>query len=203
MVTNPKPNSGFRWNQPLDGAQARSCSCAKRSSHSHITSSRRGRWKLGDRTHDAAPGRKRVALAAGVDAEHFGRLHQVHGADGSRIQRDERVPGGAIPTADIAITDDERVAVAVQTADCLPLLLASIDSVAWWRRRTPDGGLAAHVPAAAIGRDERRLRHGSARSARGCGPGHRRLLLRGGRDVRATFADGRLHARAARSLVQP
>src|SRR5204863_690471 len=78
--------------------------------------------------------------------------HQVHGAEAVTYKRGVRVPGGAIPTADIAVTDDPAIAVAVPTADCLPLLLvdrqrgAVAAAHAGWR------GLAAHVPAVTIGR---------------------------------------------------
>lgn len=158
MVTHPKPNGGFRWTQPFDPRSDRAlaqgelvlvCEALEPFAHHFFTT--RG-WTLGERTPVAIDGWQDVTRAAGVGVEHFGRLHQVHGADAVTYKRDERVPGGAIPDADIAITDDPGIAVAVQTADCLPLLFvdrqrgAVAAAHAGWR------GLVAHVPVAAIGR---------------------------------------------------
>src|SRR5689334_4674651 len=120
MVTLPKPNGAFRWMQSEAG-QALVCEALEPFAHHFFTTRL---WPLGERTPDSSGGWKDVASAARVNVEHFGRLHQVHGADVVVYKREENAPAGAIPTADVAITDDHNVAVAIQTADCLPLLFA-------------------------------------------------------------------------------
>jgi YfiH family protein len=74
------------------------------------------------------------------------RTRQVHGAS-VVIRRRGDVPGdGELPEADILISNDPDMALAIQTADCVPLLLADpveggvAAAHAGWR------GLAAHVP---------------------------------------------------------
>ena len=185
MVTHPKPNGAFRWNQ-IDGVEALVCTALEPFAHHFFTTRS---WRLGERTHDATDGWKDVALAAGVDAGHFGRLQQVHGADAVAYKRDERVPGGAIPTADIVITDDQDVAVAVQTADCLPLLLVDrqrgvVAAVhAGWR------GLAGHVPATAIGKMSAGFGTDPRDLLVAAGPAIGACCYEVGDDVRAAFAD--------------
>jgi polyphenol oxidase len=95
-----------------------------------------------------------VAAAAGVAPDHVALLKQVHGRDVFVIRRGEgwRRLGGADdqPRADILITDDPDVALVVQTADCVPLLLADpvtglvAAAHAGWR------GAACGVPGAAV-----------------------------------------------------
>ena len=65
-----------------------------------------------------------VASAAGVPLAALIRLHQVHGVN---IHRATEADVGASPhDADIIRTDDGNVAVAVQVADCVPLLLGNV-----------------------------------------------------------------------------
>jgi len=146
-------------------------------------------WPLGERTPDSSGGWKDVASAARVNVEHFGRLHQVHGADVVVYKRDENAPAGAIPTADIAITDDHHVAVAIQTADCLPLLFVDRQrgvvaaAHAGWR------GLAARVPATTVGRMSASFGSNPVDLLVAAGPAIGACCYEVGDDVRATFAD--------------
>ena len=73
-------------------------------------------------THDWAL----VAAAVGVPAERLVRLQQVHGTTVVSLKRGEPIPYSANtwPQADIVVTDDTSLAVAVQVADCAPLLIA-------------------------------------------------------------------------------
>jgi YfiH family protein len=74
------------------------------------------------------------------------RVRQVHGADILVRRRDDESSKTWKPEADIVVSNDPRVAAAIQTADCVPLLIADrlTGSVAaahaGWR------GLAAGVP---------------------------------------------------------
>jgi polyphenol oxidase len=64
-----------------------------------------------------------LAQATGVSPDRLIRLKQVHGSATVVLRRGMPVPSGQ-PSADIVLTDDSTVAVAVQVADCVPLLLA-------------------------------------------------------------------------------
>lgn len=67
---------------------------------------------------------KDVARAIGVPPSHLARLKQVHGV-ASVVVAAKAVPAeGRWPHADIVMTDDPDVAVCVQVADCVPMLLA-------------------------------------------------------------------------------
>jgi polyphenol oxidase len=105
---------------------------------------------------------RRVAAAIGVSPPRLLRLTQAHGTS-VFVFRCGQVPSAAMPgpdgtpicdgqgwpQADIAVTDDPTVALAIQVADCVPLLLAdplagAVAAVhAGWR-----GTAAGAVPAA-------------------------------------------------------
>ena len=68
-----------------------------------------------------------VAATAGVPADRLHRLHQVHG--NSVVVRRTGEPGSWLggtnfPHADIILSNDPSLALAVQVADCVPLLVA-------------------------------------------------------------------------------
>jgi len=184
--TLPKPNGPFRWNQ-IQGQPALTCEpLAPFAFHFFTTRA----WKLGERTPDSANGWMEVAQVARVGVEHFGRLHQVHGRDVVTYKEGERVPGGQIPTADIAITNDPGVAVAVQTADCLPILIvdrqrgAVAAAHAGWR------GLAARVPEVTVGRMASEFGSSPWDLLVAAGPSIGACCYEVGEDVRTAFADG-------------
>jgi YfiH family protein len=92
----------------------------------------------------------RVAATIGVPPERLVHLEQVHGRRVVTIRRGEpRQAGGGRPRADILVSDDPSVALVVQVADCVPLLMAdsrtgAVAAVhAGWR-----GTLAGAAPAA-------------------------------------------------------
>jgi hypothetical protein len=94
---------------------------------------------VGDDPDAVAANRWRLAVAAGIKEPAW--LTQVHGHVVAVL--DEAAP--AIPDADAAITTRAGVVCAVMTADCLPVVLSSVDGAvvgvahAGWR------GLAAGV----------------------------------------------------------
>ena len=71
---------------------------------------------------DARAAWAQVADAAGVPASAVIRMHQVHGAAVHRATAAD--VGAAAHEADIMATADRAIALAVQVADCVPLLLA-------------------------------------------------------------------------------
>jgi YfiH family protein len=92
-----------------------------------------------------------VAAALGVPGEALLRLKQVHGCAtvvADRLQAS--TPPGTLPVADIAVAADDSRAIAVQAADCVPLLIADrrrgvvAAAHAGWR------GLALAVPGVVV-----------------------------------------------------
>jgi len=149
-------------------------------------------WQIGERTPESSDGWKDVARAAGVGVErgveHLGRLHQVHGADVVTYKKGEPGPGGPMPRADVVLTDDPAVAVDVQTADCLPILVADRRTHAVAAAHAGWRGLAAHVPAVAVRRLVSDLGSRVVDLLIAVGPAIGACCYEVGEDVRARFA---------------
>ena len=78
---------------------------------------------VGDDPARVAENRRRVARAAGVDPGDLVTVRQVHGTDLAEVRA-----GGPRPLeADGLVTEDPEVAVAVLSADCVPLVLVDPD----------------------------------------------------------------------------
>jgi YfiH family protein len=150
MMTLPEPTGAFHWTQTSAGPALVCDALAPFAAHLFTTRP----WTLGSATGaDHAAGWREVAAAIGVDAGDLVRVHQVHGASVVVVRRRDRTeaaPDPGLPDADILLTQDPAVALAIQTADCAPILIAdrNIGAVAaahaGWR------GLAARVPTAAV-----------------------------------------------------
>lgn len=105
-----------------------------------------------------------VAAHAGVGPDRLVRVRQVHGAGVLVVRRGQPLPDARepAPTADIIVSDDPGVALAVAVADCVPLLVAdrrlgvAAAAHAGWR------GTAAGVAAVLVGEMAARF---------GCRPG--------------------------------
>ena len=107
-------------------------------------------WPLGASVGgDGGEAWAEIAAAVPVDVNRLIRVQQVHGA-GVLVWRAGDVRWPARPQADIIINSDPAVALAVQSADCVPLLFvdqrtgAVAAAHAGWR------GLAARVPRATV-----------------------------------------------------
>jgi YfiH family protein len=117
---------GFVWTNEAWGSALRSHSLAAAADHFFTT---RQLWLRGASEDDDW---RRVAATVGVPPARLLRLTQVHGRGVVVFRAGDPVPGpppgeaggAAWPEADIALTDDPTVALAVQVADCVPLLLA-------------------------------------------------------------------------------
>lgn len=148
MVTLPQPSGGFRWVQ-LPPGPALVCEAFEPFARHFFTTRS---WRLGDRTAESTDGWLEVSQTMQMDVGQVGRLRQVHGAEAVTYKKGERGPESGIPQADIVLTDDQAVAIAVQTADCLPILIADratsrvAAAHAGWR------GLAARVPQVVVER---------------------------------------------------
>jgi YfiH family protein len=111
---------GFLWKQEPWGPSLRSITLGREADHLFTTRQLRLRGD-GERDEWAL-----VAHALGVPAERLVRLSQVHGCDTVIVRRGDPVPveGNSWRRADILATDDPTLALAVQVADCVPLLMA-------------------------------------------------------------------------------
>lgn len=82
-------------------------------------------FNLGDHVGDdpaaVAKNRARLARKLGLPATNLVWMDQVHG---TRIARVTRPTGGAVPATDGLVTDQPGLALAVLTADCVPVLAA-------------------------------------------------------------------------------
>src|SRR5256885_2223149 len=142
----PQPNDRFRWRQTRAGPALVCAALEPYAQHFFTTC----HWTLGSPSPDPTAGWLEVASAAGVDGHHLARVHQVHGA-AAVLRRQGEPPSRDLPDADIILSDDPALALAIQTADCMPLLFADrrtghvAAAHAGWR------GLAARVPEAAVG----------------------------------------------------
>jgi YfiH family protein len=88
-----------------------------------------------------------LQAAAGCSVGQPCRVHQVHGAEVARVRRGEEFDTST--KADALVSDDASWVLSVRVADCVPVLLASVDGTrvaaihAGWR-----GVVAGVVPAA-------------------------------------------------------
>jgi YfiH family protein len=111
---------GFVWKVEPWGRSLRSATLAASADHLFTTGQLRlrgageaGEWSM-------------VAGTLGLDASRLARLKQVHGREAVVLGRGDQIPwdGASRPHADILATDDPSLAIAVQVADCVPLLMA-------------------------------------------------------------------------------
>jgi purine-nucleoside/S-methyl-5'-thioadenosine phosphorylase / adenosine deaminase len=148
VITVSAPD-GFEWRDTPPGP-ALVCRALEPYA-AHLFTTRR--WPLGsapdgDRTAAWAD----VAGALGVDVAYLERAHQVHG--GSVVVRRAGDPphGDApLPEADIIVSDDRSIVLSIQTADCVPLLIADRRTGATAAAHAGWRGLAASVLRVAVG----------------------------------------------------
>jgi YfiH family protein len=187
MFTLPKPSDGFEWVQ-LPAGPALVCRPVERYA-SHLFTTRR--WRLGASASSVASDADawhEVAAAMAVETPRLARLKQVHGSSAVTYRRGAPLPAeGALPEADIVISDAPGVALAVQTADCVPLVmidrrLGVVAAVhAGWR------GLAARAPVTAVERMARDFGTRMADLLVAIGPAIGSCCYEVGPDVRAQF----------------
>jgi len=145
----PKPSQGFDWVQAAAGP-ALVCRALEPYA-AHLFTTRR--WPLGTAdADDRAAAWDDVARALDVDAAHLSRARQVHGASVVVRRRGDATPphDPPVPDADILVSNDPTLALAIQTADCVPLLIADRRSGAVAVAHAGWRGLSAGVPAVAV-----------------------------------------------------
>lgn len=148
-------------------------------------------WQLGSPSASVDRGWQEVAQAIDVGQTYLTRVRQVHGA--ATVVRRGGHPGTnhdePRADADILVSDDPTLALAIQTADCVPLLIADrrTGSVAaahaGWR------GLALSVPVVTVERLAREFGSRPADLFVAIGPAIGACCYEVGEDVRTRFRE--------------
>jgi YfiH family protein len=124
----------------------------------------------------------------GVERANLVRVHQVHGA---AVVVARSGNAGILPQADIVLGADREVAIAVQAADCVPILIADgrtgvvAAAHAGWR------GLAARAPEIAVQALAREFGSRPADLVAAIGPSIGACCYEVGEDVRDAFDRGK------------
>jgi purine-nucleoside/S-methyl-5'-thioadenosine phosphorylase / adenosine deaminase len=151
MMQWPQPSDDFRWVQ-VEPGPALVCGALEPLAD-HVFSTRL--WALGSGEADEHTAWAEISSRMGVTPARLVRVRQVHGTDvvvrrigGGHFER----PCGAAEAgaADTIISNDPGLALAIQVADCVPLLLADRRTGAVAAAHAGWRGLAAGVPALAV-----------------------------------------------------
>jgi len=181
-IEPPQPNEHFRWVQDPAGP---SLVCGPLLAVArHLFTTRP--WALGDRAPNgvADAAWADVARALEVPVGRLARVRQVHGA-GVVVAR---VPPADPPTADVIVALDGTLAIAVQAADCVPLLVADRRTGAVAAAHAGWRGLAAGVPLAAVAALAREFGSRPADLVVAIGPSIGACCYQVGQEVRDRFA---------------
>jgi hypothetical protein len=130
-----------------------------------------------------------------VRAPRLARLKQVHGTTVVTHRRGAPAPGEAVqPEGDIVVSDVPGLALAIQTADCVPILMADprlgvVAAVhAGWR------GLSEHAPVTAVERMSRDFGTRAEDLVVAIGPAIASCCYEVGQDVRERFEHAAFNA---------
>jgi YfiH family protein len=132
-----------------------------------------------------------VAQAIEVGPSQLVRVRQVHGATAVVYRNGDETADGGTPRADadIILSDARDVALAIQTADCLPLLIADRRTGAVAAAHAGWRGLALSVPVVAVERLAHELGSRPADLTVAIGPAIGACCYEVGEDVRARFQE--------------
>src|SRR5262245_36633152 len=183
----PQPNGTFRWTQE-GGRTALVCSALEPFGRHQFTTRD---WMLGRETserrvaRDHSEGWADVAAAMEIPSPMLVRLRQVHGTGVVACRDGGRRPEEA--TGDILVSNDPDVAIGIQTADCVPLLMADRRTGVVGAAHVGWRGLAARAPAAAIAALVREFGCKRVDLIVAVGPSIRSCCYEVGDDVRRSF----------------
>jgi len=194
------PRDGFSWTMESWGMALRSAPLSQVADHFFTTRQLRLRGPSEEADWAAA------AATIGVEPRCLLRLNQVHGRQAVVVRRDDpasrdRLMAAASgdgragrPEADILVSDDPAVALAIQVADCAPLLMADRRSGAVAGVHAGWRGTVARAAAAAV--DVLRNEFGTAPEdlAIALGPSIGACCYAVGPDVVAAFEAGGFRA---------
>ncbi len=182
----PKPNDGFGWVQAAAGP-ALVCH-ALQPLAAHLFTTRQ--WMLGSaRAGPRDEGWDEVARSMSVAPRQLVRVHQVHGAAVVVRRRTDAGDPDSVPDADVIVSDAPSLALAIQAADCVPLLMADRRTGAVAAAHAGWRGLGARVPAVAVRALTRAFGSRPADLVAAIGPSISAPRYEVGVDVRARFED--------------
>ena len=183
----PSPAEGFEWRQTPAGL---ALVCRALDLYAPHVFTTRG-WTLGSAPDgDRRAGWDEVARVLGLDVAHLARAHQVHGASVVVHRADEPQRSAELQQADVIVSDNPALALAIQAADCVPLLIADrrtgvvAAAHAGWR------GMAARVPEVAVQALAREFGSRPADLVAVAGPSIGACCYEVGADVRDAFRRG-------------
>jgi YfiH family protein len=185
----PQPSDGFAWVQALAGPALVCRPLEPFAAHLFTTRP----WALGSASAGSDPAAwRQVASAIGVDSARLVRANQLHGASiivrrASQDAPDPETPEH-LPDADILVSDDARLALAIQSADCVPILIADRRTGAVAAAHAGWRGLAARVPVVAVEAMTRECGSRPADLVVAIGPSISAARYEVGADVRERFA---------------
>jgi polyphenol oxidase len=138
---------GFRWTDESWGRALRSAPLEGIADHFFTSLPLRLRGDDGQEEREW----ETVARTIGVDPTRLWRLTQVHGNTVVVARaEDGRADGSAPPDGDILVSREPAVALAVQVADCVPLLIADLSTGAVAAAHAGWRGTAANVAGTAV-----------------------------------------------------
>jgi purine-nucleoside/S-methyl-5'-thioadenosine phosphorylase / adenosine deaminase len=182
----PQPVGQFEWIATAAGP-ALICNALEPFA-AHLFSTRQ--WTLGSPTLSDDRRRaawRQLAEVMGKDEKRLARLQQVHGSAVVVRRAGQSLGGEPLPQADIVVSTDPDAVVAIQTADCAPILLVDRASGAVTAAHAGWRGLAARVPSIAV---RALLEQGSSRPqdvVAAIGPAISAARYEVGDEVRARF----------------
>jgi purine-nucleoside/S-methyl-5'-thioadenosine phosphorylase / adenosine deaminase len=180
----PQLGTDFDW---IDAAGRRALVCRPLAAHArHLFTTRE--WALGSAVDGDDPAAwSQVAGTLGVPDARLVRMRQVHGAS-VLVRRPGDAIAGERADGDIAISNDPAVAVAIQTADCVPLLMADVRTGAVAAAHAGWRGLASRVPAVAVDAMTREFGTRPGDLVAAAGPSISAARYEVGGEVRSRFA---------------
>ena len=186
-LAQPRPADGFEWRETPAGL---ALVCRALDLYAPHVFTTRG-WTLGSSPDgDRRAGWDEVARVLGLDAAHLARAHQVHGASVVVHRANEPQRIAELQQADVIVSDNPALAMAIQAADCVPLLIADrrtgvvAAAHAGWR------GMAARVPEVAVHALAREFGSRPADLIAVAGPSIGACCYEVGADVRDAFRRG-------------
>ncbi len=183
----PKPNDGFAWVQAAAGPALVCSELQPLADHLFATRA----WTIGAASGDQqAEGWGEVARAMRVEPRRLVRVRQVHGDAVVVARRGLAHDRDHHREADVIVSDDPSLALAIQTADCVPLLVADGRTGAVAAAHAGWRGLAARVPQVAVTTLAREFGSRPADLVAAIGPSITACCYEVGVDVREAFARG-------------
>jgi YfiH family protein len=182
----PKTSDAFAWVQ-AEGGWALVCEAL---AVPHLFTTRS--WALGSASEADRPAAwDVVGRSLGSDAGPLCRAHQVHGS-AVIVRRTGEPACGSQPLeqADIILSDDPSRPLAIQTADCVPLLVADRRTGAVAAAHAGWRGLAAGVPGKTVAALAREFGSRPADLVAAAGPSVGACCYEVGADVREAFTRG-------------